>query len=296
MHFYGISMRQWIGQVQLMKTLLPLFFAACATTSHPVTPARLGTPRTLADLEQLIDQPGPLAVETVASADWEVPLSGMLNLEKAKLADRGEPIQVFAHVVRHPTEGVFWIDSGVERDARHIPGWIKPLMSADKLKILKPAAEIEKPKAVFLTHVHLDHVMGLPDLNRSTLVYSGAGDTAHRSFEHLATRGMFDAFLDGLPPIQEWPKAPVLDIFGDGSLWAIAVPGHTIGSTAYLARTTAGPVLMTGDACHTRYGWEHEIEPGTFSEDKAKSAESLQMLHALVARHPQIAVRLGHQR
>jgi glyoxylase-like metal-dependent hydrolase (beta-lactamase superfamily II) len=85
-------------------------------------------------------------------------------------------------------------------------------------------------------------------------------------------------------------------VFGDGSLWALLVPGHTPGSTAYLARTTKGPVLLTGDTCHTRWGWEHDVAPGSFTADHAANVESLKRLRALVAEHPAIDVRLGHQR
>ena len=87
----------------------------------------------------------------------------------------------------------------------------------------------------------------------------------------------------------------MLDVFGDGSVWALHVPGHTPGSTAYLARTPKGPVLMVGDACHTSWGWDHGVEPGDFSKDQPLSTESLASLEALVKRHPSIDVRLGHQ-
>ena len=89
--------------------------------------------------------------------------------------------------------------------------------------------------------------------------------------------------------------AGVLDIFNDRSVWALRVPGHTPGCTAYLVRTPDGPVLLVGDACHTAWGWENGVEPGSFSHDKPASAKSLAMLQALVERHPEIDVRLGHQ-
>jgi N-acyl homoserine lactone hydrolase len=88
----------------------------------------------------------------------------------------------------------------------------------------------------------------------------------------------------------------VLDIFGDGSLFAILVPSHTAGSVAYLARTPRGPVLLTGDTCHTSWGWDHGVEPGSFSGNRPQNAVSLANLKALVARHPGIEVRLGYQR
>jgi glyoxylase-like metal-dependent hydrolase (beta-lactamase superfamily II) len=87
----------------------------------------------------------------------------------------------------------------------------------------------------------------------------------------------------------------VLDVFGDGSLFALHVPGHTRGSTAFLARTLAGPKLLTGDACHTAWGWVHGVEPGSFSTDGPRSVGSLAALRALAAEHPEIEVHLGHQ-
>ena len=69
----------------------------------------------------------------------------------------------------------------------------------------------------------------------------------------------------------------IIDVFGDGSVWAIHVPGHSPGSTAYLVRTPRGSKLLVGDASHTRWGWENGVEPGTFSLDGPRSAESLWM-------------------
>jgi glyoxylase-like metal-dependent hydrolase (beta-lactamase superfamily II) len=91
------------------------------------------------------------------------------------------------------------------------------------------------------------------------------------------------------------PELTVVDVFGDGSVFALSVPGHTRGSVAFLVRTTHGPVLLTGDTSHTRWGWEHDVEPGSASADRSRNRISLLELEALVARHPQVQVRLGHQ-
>ena len=104
-------------------------------------------------------------------------------------------------------------------------------------------------------------------------------------------------------PLREWgfetdPSgrfAGVADVFGDASVWALHVPGHSAGSTAYLVRAPKGPVLLVGDACHTAWGWRNGVEPGDFSHDKPLSRRSLEQLQALVRRHPTIDVRLGHQ-
>jgi N-acyl homoserine lactone hydrolase len=298
--------------------------AGCAVTSHDTLPAQLGVSRSLAQLEALIDQPGPIEVETVVAADWQVPLSGMVNLDspaarRAGLEDRAEPIQIFLHALRHPTRGLFIIDSGVESALAHdrenaaVVGLVASVAQLDTLKVRVDtrswlARQHEPLAGVLLTHLHLDHVLGLPDVPHGTPIYTGAGEAQATSFENLFVQGTTNEELRGHAPLREWQfphasaAAPaidgfagVLDVFGDGTLWALSVPGHTPGSTAYLARSTRGPVLFTGDACHTTWGWQHAVEPGTFSSDQPRSRQSLHALLELAERHPSLDVRLGHQ-
>src|SRR5207237_10380367 len=114
---------------------------------------------------------------------------------------------------------------------------------------------------VTLTHLHLDHVSGLPDVPHGTPIYAGPRELTAHTFNNMFVRSSIDRAFAGQDAVAEWPFAPdpdgrfagVLDIFGDGSVWAIHVPGHTPGSTAYLLRTPQGPVLLTGDVCHTAW-------------------------------------------
>jgi N-acyl homoserine lactone hydrolase len=294
--------------------------AGCAVTRHETTPAKLGTPSSLAQLEAVIDVPGPIEVETVISADWHVPLSGMINLDSpaaraAKLEDREEPIHVFLHALHHPTRGSFMIDSGVEHALAHdrenaaIGGLVASVAGLDELVVKLDTkswlARQEQPLAgVLLTHLHLDHIMGLPDVPRGTPIYTGPGEAEASAFQNLFVQGTTNQELEGHAPLSEWQFmrsetadgiAGVLDVFGDGSLWAVLLPGHTDGSTAYIARSPEGPVLFTGDVCHTAWGWRNAVEPGTFSHDLAASRQSLLALIELARRHPTLDVRLGHQ-
>ncbi len=297
-----------------------LALTACRTTSHPTQPSTLGVVRSTADLLAVIDQPGPIELTTVASADWAVDRSGLIDLsdpraKEAKLEDGAEPIQVFFHVLAHPTKGTWWVDSGMEHAWREAPdraairGLAAKFMNVDKLKVNQApsdwlAAHPSGVQGVFFTHLHLDHVSGVPDLPAGTALYSGPGEAAASSFQNLVVQANTDRELEGKGTISEWAFAGdaskrfegVIDVFGDGSVWALLVPGHTPGSTAYLVRTTTGPVLLTGDTCHTRWGWEHDVAPGSFTADHAANVESLKRLRTLVSEHPAIEVRLGHQR
>jgi N-acyl homoserine lactone hydrolase len=302
----------------VLASLVSLALDGCAATSHPATPASIGTPGAASAFEALVDQPGPLEIDTIVSARWQVDRSGLIDLTNPKakaagLVDGPEPIDLFIHVIRHPQKGTYLVDSGVERaflaDPGHalIHGWMGGMAHLDQLRVDRDMASVLAStgpvQGVFLTHLHLDHVLGLRDVPASAPVYVGAGDARDRSFMNLFEGGVYDDALSGKGPLREIrfdadPDARfegLLDVFGDGSLWAISVPGHTPGSMAFLARTPHGPVLLTGDACHTAWGWEHGVGPGTFSDDVAKSAGSLARLEALVARHPGVEVRLGHQ-
>jgi glyoxylase-like metal-dependent hydrolase (beta-lactamase superfamily II) len=289
---------------------LVLLSSGCAFSHHDVVRADLGKPTTLADAEKKLDEPGPLTVETITSARWAVTRAGLINLDSAAaksagLVDGDEPIVVDVHVIKHPTKGTFLVDSGVERatgsDRAAVRGVVASVMHVDKMKIEHDTASIVKENGpitgVLLTHLHLDHVMGLPDVPNDVAIYAGPGETSPSSWQNMLLEPNIDRALAGKGALREFDfgGGDVLDVFGDGSLFAIHVPGHTPGSTAYLARTTTGPVLFTGDASHTKWGWEHDVEPGTFSVDQAQSRASLAKLRRLVARHPNIDVRLGHQ-
>lgn len=307
------------SSARVLTFLSLLLLPACHASSHPVAPADLGQPKNLSALEALLDEPGPLQIESVASADWAVDRAGLINLdhpkaEAAHLESGPEPIHIYFHSVRHPEKGLFVIDSGVERnyrddiDATALSWLVKQAMDPSTLRVKMPLRDyLERQnsplRGVFLTHLHLDHIMGIPDVDDKVPLYTGPGEATSSHWTHLLTRSSGDAHLAGKHALRELSfgtgatggLGKVLDLFGDGSLWAIWVPGHTPGSVAYLGRTTRGPVLVTGDACHTRWGWDNQVEPGTFSVDHESSVASLNVLEALVRRHPNIEVRLGHQ-
>jgi N-acyl homoserine lactone hydrolase len=302
----------------LLSLTLALGAAACTASTHATRAATLGTVTSAAAMEAVMDRPGPVVVETVTGADWAVTRAGLIDLHdpKAKaahLTDGDEPIQVYAHVVRHPTRGVFLIDTGVSRKLAEDPaglgiGWVlRQFLHPEKIQVRTDTASLlrrEPPLAgVLLTHLHLDHISGMADVPRGTPIYTGPGETLDRAFLFAFSRGSIDNLLAGQDALGELPFAGdrsgrfagVLDLFGDGTVFAIQAPGHTPGSVAYVVRTPSGPVLFTGDACHTRWGWEHDVPPGTFSSDRDRSAVSLAALRGLAARHPAMQVRLGHQ-
>ena len=287
--------------------------AGCQSSSLPVSSAPLGSPANWEQMLAVIDQPGPIEFEKHLAAHWAVPLSGLLNLEHpaavaAGLQDTEEPIEIYVYQLRHPEHGTYLVDTGMsERFTKpaendDVSFLVRSAMNVDALRVVSSTADIARQAnnpiaGVFLTHIHLDHIMGLRDLPAATPVYIGPGDATLSTFMNLFTQGTTDRLLGSATSLLEWDFAggTVLDVFGDGSLWAIHSPGHTPGATAYLARTTEGPQLMLGDVTHTRWGWNNGVEPGTFSEDVPRSVVSLRRMKKLAAAHPGVQVHPGHQ-
>src|SRR5262249_24497229 len=149
------------------------------STTHPTTSARIGTPVSSAAMEALIDQPGTIEVTTVG-ADWEANLSGLLNIKDPKAVQAGlkkpkEPIHSYPHVVRHAGRGSFLVDPGVSRRFVQDPagagvGWVlRKYGGIQKMRPQRSTAEIIEAEGtpltgVFITHIHLDHVSGFPDI------------------------------------------------------------------------------------------------------------------------------------
>jgi N-acyl homoserine lactone hydrolase len=288
------------------------------TTTHPTTPADIGTPASSSAMEGVIDQPGPIELKTVGSR-WAAPLSGLLNLKDRKAVQAGlknhkEPIQIYLHVLRHPTQGFFLIDTGVAEQFVTDPaavgvGWVLrkyggiEKMGGQPSTAAVIASETVPLKGVILSHIHLDHVSGLPDVPKDVPIYIGPNEANASLFLNLFAQGTNDRLLAGRPPLKEFqiPEDPdgnlegVIDVFGDSSFFAILTPGHTVGHLSFLARTTAGPVLLATDVSHTRWGWDNGVEPGTYLWNRERSHKNLVALKALSERHPNMVVKAGHQ-
>lgn len=306
---------------RLFKILVLLMFLAsggCAQSSHPVRPSSLGRATSWAELEAHLAEPGPIRFTKVTAADWEVPLGGLLNLDHeharaAELADEPEPIQIYFYVLEHPTQGMYLVDSGIARsiarrsDDMPVSWLLRSFMDLDALDVHVEMAgwlegRREPVRGVFLTHLHLDHILGLQDLPKSTPLYVGPGEAGQKAFLHLFSRSTTAANLEGFGALHEWqvnrePDAPfgVVDVFGDGTVFALHVPGHTAGNMAYVVRSTEGSQLIAGDGCHTAWGWEHGVEPGTFNADPEEAARSFEHLQRFATAHPELRVHLGHQ-
>src|ERR1041384_2056406 len=118
----------------------------CVVTGHASGQAAWGESSSSDSLEPMLEKPGPLEVETIAAARWQVPLEGMLNLEHPKaraagLTSSNQPIEIYFHALRHPTRGLFLVDTGVEHALEADPeraavrGFVAKLAKVDTIQV-----------------------------------------------------------------------------------------------------------------------------------------------------------------
>jgi glyoxylase-like metal-dependent hydrolase (beta-lactamase superfamily II) len=286
-----------------------LGLSACATplSTRRTEPADLGSAATETDIVAAMNRPGVIQFEKIVSADWH-----FANTTRPPGATewsvRQLDAQIYFYAIRHPRFGLYLIDAGMPADYEaHMGPILRRVMRNDYGFQQRQATEVwaathGQPRGIFITHLHYDHVLGVVNLHRSTPVYVGPNDGAQRNFfyrfinqptrEALAHRPV-RAWSFATPPANQ---LAAIDVFGDASLFAIYVPGHTPGSTAYLVNTTDGPQLVTGDAVHSREAWTGEVEEATgFEPDLPQIFASRATLQALAARIPNLSVHPGHQ-
>lgn len=291
----------------------------CRVVDHPTEPYQPPPAAAApADWDAVLAAPVDVEAQIVVAAHWEVSRRGLVNLrhpvaKEAGLRNETVPIVLQVGVIRHPDAGDFIVDTGIDtalaqRDSsgaiRGLPFAItKKMQPLESLAAIVERLELQV-NGVLLTHSHFDHVMGLPDLPPETPVYTGAGELSERRKFNGVLRSTNRRLFEGRDPVREIdpattialdPFPAVVDLLGDGSIWGIVAQGHTHGSMAWLVNASDGPVLFVGDTSHTRWGWEHGVEPGTFTGDHERNAEALAQLRTFVERYPQTRVYLGHQ-
>ena len=158
-------------------------------------------------------------------------------------------------------------------------------------------------RGVFFTHLHPDHVSAAASLPRGIPYVVGARESPTSKgflFYEDALHGVGDfeeidfSHAAAMPPL-----GPSVDVFGDGSVWAISTPGHTTGHVSYLVVAKTGAALITGDVSHTRWGFDHGVIPGKFNDgehgSELRGQGSLAQVRAFASRYPNVQVLLGHE-
>jgi glyoxylase-like metal-dependent hydrolase (beta-lactamase superfamily II) len=263
-------------------------------------------------LEDILSHPQPITIRTYSTGIMQTTRSAIMNLEHEQTQDiEDEVIEIPVNVglVQHQKLGAYLVDAGLDQAYVHNPhGTIKGLMvksylgkgsqepNTDIAAILNQ--ESIQLKGVFLTHLHQDHTAGIVDLPKDIAYVAGKNEryVNFRFFmqsDHLAG---IDALheIDFAEGIVLPPLGKAVDLFGDGSLWAISSSGHSPGHMIFLINGIDEQILFTGDACNDHYQFETGIGPGFYSSDLEGGQEVLERIILFKERYPLVKLVYGH--
>jgi glyoxylase-like metal-dependent hydrolase (beta-lactamase superfamily II) len=220
--------------------------------------------------------------------------------------------QVYAAYLVHHPRATFLVDAGVSSQVRTDLRRFSLLTRLafafrDRGGLAAALAQAGGPHVdfVLLTHAHWDHASGLTDLPGVKVLTTPEELSYVRQFhgreptvmpEHFA-RATVDTFAWDGPPYENFPVSH--DLFGDGSVVAVPLPGHTPGSLGVFVRTAEARLFFVGDAVWSRDGIRipsHRAKPLSHlvDADVDRTSETIWRLHHLQERDPELVIVPAH--
>jgi glyoxylase-like metal-dependent hydrolase (beta-lactamase superfamily II) len=194
-------------------------------------------------------------------------------------------------LIEHPQEGLCLYDTGYSSHfveaTRPFPerlyAWITPVSISPEQAAVSQLARLgyaaSDVRYVFISHFHADHISALREFPRARFRFLPSAWNAVRSLGRFAAlrRGVLpsllpDDFLERAQPFGDTrlvalPRACApfetgFDVFGDGSCFAVDLPGHARGQLGLVVRTEEEcTFFLVADACWTRAGFVDEVRP-----------------------------------
>lgn len=222
-------------------------------------------------------------------------------------------------VIRHPTEGIILFDTGyTERfyqETKRLPQKLYALITPTSIEtrdtafmqLLRLGIRSKEVKHVIISHFHADHVAGLKDFKNAKYIYL---DTCFDAVKNLSgLRAVKNAYLPGLLPkdfekrsatlpekefeVSEW-EFQTLDLFGDKSLYAVSLPGHTAGQIGLLCKTKQGDVFFVADACWQEKTYKQQVLPhpitNLLNHNKRAYRQTISQLHDFSTKNPNTTI------
>lgn len=233
-----------------------------------------------------------------------------------------------AGLILHPTVGPVLFDTGYDPAffaatqpfPERLYRWATPVDLPDGAAVADQLARFGLTpgdvRAVIISHFHGDHIAGLHAFPGATLFCAREGLEDARRPGRLARvrRGILDGltppdidararFFEDMPRMTLGPEMTPFengaDLFGDGSMIAVPLPGHCPGHWGLLLRGEDGRTrFLIGDAAWSREAVRENVPPPRLTTDLLGRTDvyrrTLHDLNRLWTRRPDLIVTPSH--
>lgn len=218
-----------------------------------------------------------------------------------------------AVLVRHP-RGSLLFDTGLgshadEQFEHGMPFWLKPVTRYTHHVPVKAVLgdEARAIGRIVLSHMHWDHVSGVEEFPQAEILASRAEHawaTGNAAPPSLYMRMQYDGVMrwrlvdfDG-GPYENFDRSQ--DLFGDGTVVLVPLPGHTPGSLGMFVNLKSGRrFFFPGDAAWTQEGFRipaHKFWASRLllDQDTTETERTLLRVARLMRHYPDLLVVPAH--
>ena len=185
--------------------------------------------------------------------------------------DEIQELLVPCYVVDHPNGRLLW-DGGLSSGQVD-----RPLAS----QLSDIGFSLDSMDFVAFSHMHFDHVGVANEIGGGLLLIQEPEFEA--AFADEIEVPAYDPTLyEGLKGLERQLLNGDHDVFGDGTVMILSLPGHTPGHQAlYVDLEHAGPVVLSGDLYHFRESRTNRIVP-RFNVDRDATLRSMDRLESFL--------------
>ncbi len=226
-------------------------------------------------------------------------------------------------VMRHPQHGWGLFDTGYSPRILaataampyRIYRWVTPMTIPAKSAVSEQIARLgihsDELRWIVISHFHADHVAGLRDFPNARFIATRAAfeDVCHRR----GVSALMRAYLPSLLPDDFLARATLIesfaatelepfgathDVFGDGLIRLVSLPGHARGQVGARIEAIGGAALLSADACWLSRGYRESREAHWLTrlivDDAAATRTTLAKLRGFGAANPTLRIVPTH--
>jgi N-acyl homoserine lactone hydrolase len=177
------------------------------------------------------------------------------------------------YLIRNGKQLLLWdtgLDGALAGSTKDADGYVNSLKERIVPQLARIGVKPEDVSYVGISHYHFDHIGQAADFPGATLMI-GKNDLAVAKVWSGAAKPLAP-WLTGGGKVE--PVEGDRDVFGDGRVTILAMPGHTEGHQALFVRLKSGPVLLSGDQYHFTEQVKNRGIP-SFNTDRSQTLASM---------------------